>query len=490
MIQKYILPFVILYTLVFLALSSLNAKDYDPDVNFWPIFYSSREEDEKVIEILYPFFSLRKNDTGSIVAFRPVYSRKRVPKEKYRRSDVLWPLSYAVHSGSRTYKRAFPFYSYTKDTAGKVPEKDITFFPFFFSRNYNGKDFAVFPFYGTFHHRFGQDMIQFTLWPVYTKVVKGDRHSWNIIWPIFNYSKSGKGDEYGYKFWPFYGKRKKKAAYEKGFIMWPLYVYIKADIENRGEYKGWGSIPFYVSEKTPVSNSQSVLWPLFNHIKDTRGLERWDYPFPIATRIKSEKRNKNSFLPFWLVDRTPGSETLSIVFPLFWKFHYETGVDDKIDTVRFLPFYWQRDEYLIKEKKHAGLRQIWPFYKQKKEFNHSTSLEVLSLYPLFDDEPWERNWQPFFTLYGQRNNKATDTKTIRFLWRLFHRENSPKFFYLETAPFFSFYKGSDSKDVCLSLFCNMIQYKKNEADRYVKLFYLLKIPMSTASTKKSVENEK
>ncbi|MCF6157387.1 MAG: hypothetical protein E3K32_02170 [wastewater metagenome] len=481
MAQRYIPSFIILVILLCLV-SSTGADDYSPEINFWPVFYYNKDNGEKVIEVFYPFFSsVKRKDTG-IVSFRPVYSVKKIPAEEYRRSEIIWPLSYAVRSRDRRYRRIFPFYTYTKDTTSDVPEKDIVVFPFFYSRNYNGEDFALFPFYGKFSERFGHNTIRFVLWPIYTMVADDDRKAWNVVWPIFNYSKYVKGDGYGYKFWPFYGKHEKKGAYEKGFIMWPFYTYIHADIKNVGKYKGWGAIPFYVSEKSPVSRARSILWPLFNHIKSkTEEYERWDYPFPIASKIKSEKRYKNSFLPFWLINRTPDSETLSIAFPFFWSFNYRTGPFLKIKTVRFVPLYWKRDEYLIKEGKHAGLRQVWPFFKQEEEFNHSTRLEVPSLYPLLHDEPWERNWGPFFSLYKQSHDTTTDVKTIRFLWRLFHKKSSPRFFYLEMAPLFSLYKDRSGEDIHFSFVGNMFTYKKNTVGRHIRLFHFLKIPLGPAA---------
>ncbi|UJS18416.1 MAG: hypothetical protein L3J17_04980 [Candidatus Jettenia sp.] len=493
MVQKCILLSIISITLFF-ALSHIHAEDYDPDINFWPIFYYNKDTDtdEKEVEIFYPIIGWHKDKDARVFCFRPVYSVKKIPKEKYKKSEFLWPLNYTVHTDNRTYTKSFPFYSYTKDTSGKIPEKERTFFPIFFSRTQNGKDkdFAIFPFYGTFHHRFNRDKIQFILWPVYTKVIKGDRHSWNIIWPIFNYAKSTKGDEYGYKVWPFYGKHKKERSFEKGFIMWPLYTYINAEIENVGRYKGWGTIPFYVSEKSPVSDSQSILWPLFNHVDDKqRGLERWDYPFPIATRIKGKERDKNTFLPFWNIDRKRNSKTVSFAYPLFWLLHYKTGNSRKTDTIRFLPFYWKRDEYLIHEGKYTRLRQIWPFYKREKETDHSTNFEVFSLYPFLDDESWERNWKPFFHMYERRNDKTSKRKTTRLLWRLYHTENSERLSYLEMAPFFSLYKNKNNNITCFSLFCNIFQYKKKETDRYIKLLYLVKIPLTLTAKNEKVAIE-
>ncbi len=485
MAQKCILPSTILITIIILVSSYKNAKgydnaeDYDPDINFWPVFYYNKgtDKNDKEIEVLYPFFHLKKNKDTSTFSFRPVYSVKKIPEEKYRKSEFLWPLSHATHTENRVYQRAFPFYSYERDTSGKIPEENTTFFPFFFKRTQNGKDFALFPFYGKFHHRFNQDTIQFILWPIYTKLIKDNRQTWNIIWPIFNYTTSSNGNEYGYKFWPFYGRHEKKEKYKKGFIMWPLYVYINAGINDTGEYKGWGTIPFYITEKTPVSDSKSVLWPLFKHIKDRqKGLERWDYPFPIATKIKSKERNKNAFLPFWSIDRTTDTKTLSLAYPLFWSIHYRAGDSCEIDTIRFLPFYWERHEYFNRDEKHGALRQIWPFYKKEKGSDSSTSLEVLSLYPLLDDGGWERNWKPFFHIYEQNDNKTTGVKTTRFLWRLYHHESSMQFSYREMAPFFSLYKNHEGV-VYFSLLSNMIKYKKDKSGRYIKLFYLLKIPL-------------
>lgn len=487
MAQRYVLFFIILAAILFPALSLIHAEDYRPNINIWPLFYYNKDtvKDEKEIEVLYPFFSFKKSKEITVFSIRPLYSVKKIPKENYKKSESPWPLRYAVYTENRVYKRTFPFYSYTRDTSGKIPEKDITFFPFFFSRTYNGKDFALFPFYGTFHNRFNQDRIQFVLWPIYTKVGKGDRRSWNIIWPVFNYSKSTESNEYGYKFWPFYGKREKEGRYKKGFIMWPLYMYVYADVKDIGEYRGWATLPFYVSEKTPVSDSRSVLWPFFNHIKDRlRKFERWDYPFPIATRIKSKERDKNAFLPFWSIDRMQNSKTLSLAYPLFWSMQYEAGFS-KTNTVRFLPFYWKRDEYLLGEEKHAGLRQIWPFYKQE-EFEGSTKREILSLYPLLDDESWARNWRPFFTIFEQEKDEITGKETTRFLWRVYHKEKTPQFSYLEMAPFFSLYKDNDSKDTYISLFANMVKYRKRERDRHITLFYLLKIPLNPARDAKNM----
>lgn len=495
MAQKYILPFTILATIIILASSYKNAKgygnaeDYDPDINFWPIFFYNKKsgKNEKELEVLYPLFHVKKSEDTRIFSFRPVYSVQRTPKENYKKSEFLWPLIHAIRTENRIYQRAFPFYSYRKDTSGDISEKDITFFPLFFKRTQNGKDFALFPFYGTFHHRFNQDRIQFVLWPVYTKLIKENRQTWNIIWPFFNYTTSANSDEYGYKFWPFYGIHEKKGKYKKGFIMWPLYVYVNAAIKDTGEYKGWGTIPFYITEKTPISDSRSILWPLFNHIKDKqKGLERWDYPFPIATKIKSKERNKNTFLPFWSINQTPDTKTRSFAYPLFWLIHYQIGDSTKIDTVRFLPFYWERHEYLVKDEKHAELRQVWPFYKKEKVFDSSTNLEVLSLYPLLDDGGWERNWKPFFHIYERRDDKTTGIKTTRFLWRLYHQENNTRFSYREIAPFFSLYKNHEGV-THLSLFGNMITYRKNKAGQYIRLFYLLKIPLSGAKHMKNAK---
>ncbi len=123
MVQKCVLLFMISTTLFF-ALSYIHAEDFDPDINFWPIFYYNKDTDtgEKAVEVFYPFIGWHKDKDARVFCFRPVYSVKKIPKEKYKKSEFLWPLNYTVHADNRTYTKSFPFYSYTKDTSGEIPE--------------------------------------------------------------------------------------------------------------------------------------------------------------------------------------------------------------------------------------------------------------------------------------------------------------------------------------------------------------------------------
>lgn len=453
--------------------------DFDPEVNLWPFVYYDKDEATglKELDVFYPFFTWQWGSKSDEIFFRPFYNRKEIAKEDLVRTEFLWPLGFSTQKGQRSYTQFFPFYFFTKDTEGERAEHNRTLFPFFFSKGdkKQKKDFAIFPFYGTFHNRFGKDNISFVLWPLYTRVTEGGRETFNLLWPIFAYTRVSDG--FGYKVWPISGHLEKRGRYEKGFLFWPFYTYMNANIKGAGTYRGWASAPFYVSERTPFSDSQSVLWPLFSSVDNRRDRsKKWTYPWPIAARISSEKRQKNMFLPLWNYDRTEMSETRSIAYPFNWwrTDRYEHYV---VSTRRFVPVYWSRNESWPDEGKKARLLQGWPLFKHREEKDGSLEFETPSLYPLLDDTSWNRNWGPFFSLY--HSDKSADEASISssFFWKLARFEKKPGIYFAEVKPFFLYYKGDDDRTVRLSMLFNLIRYEQKDAIRSAKLLYLFSVPL-------------
>ena len=453
--------------------------DFDPEVNLWPFIYYDKDETagSKELDIFYPFFTWQWSPKSDEIFFRPFYNRKELPKEGFVRSEFLWPLGFSTQKGQRRYAQFFPFYFFTKDTAGERAEHNRTVFPFFFSKGAEKqkKDLAIFPFYGTFHNRFGKDNISFILWPLYTRVTEGGRETFNFLWPIFAYTRVSDG--FGYKVWPISGHLEKRGRYEKGFLFWPFYTYMNANVKGAGTYRGWASAPFYVNERTPFSDSQAVIWPLFSRVDNRRDRsKKWTYPWPIATKISGEKRQKNMFLPLWNYDRTEISETSSIVYPINWQRtdRYEHYI---VSTKRFVPVYWSRNESWPEEDKKARLLQGWPLFKHHEEKDGSVELETLSLYPLLDDTSWNRNWGPFFSLYHSDKGAEEVTSSSSFFWKLARFEERPGIYFAEVKPFFSYYKGDDDRTVRFSMLFHLIKYEQKDAIRSAKLLYLFSVPL-------------
>ncbi|MBI4007824.1 MAG: hypothetical protein HY354_04930 [Planctomycetes bacterium] len=491
----YFFAFLPFSLFTFLPIYSIRGQDFDPELNLWPFVYYDKNKATglKELDVLYPFFTWQWGPESNEIFFRPLYNRKELPREGIVRTEFLWPLGFSVQEGQRSYTQFYPFYFFTKETDGERAEHNRTLFPFFFSKNTESasggnKDLAIFPFYGKFHNRFGKDSISFILWPLYTRVAEGGRETFNFLWPIFAYTRVGHtgqspGSGFGYKVWPIYGHLEKKGKYEKGFIFWPLYTYTNANVKGVGTYSGWASAPFYVTEHTPFSDSQSVLWPLFSYVNNRRDRsKKWTYPWPIAVKISSEKRQKNMFLPMWNYDRTETSETRSIVYPLNW---WRTDRDERyvVSTRRFVPVYWSRSESWYNEGKKAKLLQGWPLFKHSKEKDGSLEFETLSLYPLLDDTSWNRNWGPFFGLYHLDKGADGVSNSSSFFWKFARFEKRPGIYFAEVKPFFSYYKGDDDRTVCLSMLFNLIKYKQQDTISSAKLLYLFHVPLG--KTKKT-----
>jgi hypothetical protein len=308
---------------------------------------------EKHFEALYPIAEYHDTTNASLLALRPIYSRRADKFNDVVEWDLFWPFVFGT--GRPDLRRLVIFPLFVKDTlttpgVGEVSRTVLL--PFYYRKSTERKGvkepgtFFIFPFGGVIRDFLGRDKISVVLWPLYVKQESATATSWSVLHPIFTYVRWKEGGR-GYKFWPVYGINRNPGKMRSEFILWPFYVN-QQGCNELGEFKRWWFWPFYGKIEEPGGWEWSVVWPFISgrYEKAADETSYW-YPWPFLGHRKGPNREGRTFWPIYKSTRGPTRRDVNFLWPFGW---YRREWPENADNVSFrilpLMFYQREKRYV------------------------------------------------------------------------------------------------------------------------------------------------
>lgn len=391
-------------------------------VNMWPLVYYS----DPALSVLWPFIE----KTDEHFAVRPLMSVYGLDQDA-RVYNFLWPLG---EIDQRTGRNRF--------------------FPVFWSKDH----LSVFPLYW---HDGGSGTKVDSLFPAWIVLRNGERRSYHVLWPVFNYKNWGR--QTGWRVWPLAGSYESygrtysffawplghswKDGDDAGSALFPLYWYGRnGESKNffslpysfgRGPEKDWDlGIPLFYREKTATSSQ--FISPLFFAGSDTGADKDWQCLLPLYYKSREKDREILATLAGgW--SKSKDSTAWAVVPALSWG----TKAEDKGSFVvggilghrawdkdngssHVLPFYYRRKQddrnvfvsipYSSGRTKDSSWVLIPPFYYGAKDKTRETM--ITPLYgrgkALTEDAYWSA-LMPFY--YRDGDKDSSRTVTLAAAWK-------------------------------------------------------------------------
>lgn len=385
---------------------------------FRPFYVETLDAQNQLVEgyALYPLFTYRRSPGGyrwSVFSLINHYSFEDAPKDPTQRGFDLWP-----------------FY-FSRDTGR--PESSYH---------------AVLPLYGTVKSRFGQDRLNWVLFPLYARWEKNNVVTTTAPWPIVKVL-SGEGN-HGFEIWPLFGYRAKADTYREQFYLWPLIYKDESALWEKQPNVKFGFLPFYASIKTADTRSETFIWPFFGYFDRTAPTRyhETDYLWPIWIQGRGDDHYVNRWGPFYTHSIVKGSDKTWVLWPL-WR--QESWVDGPLRHTRrqLLYFlYHDTEQQSATNPKLAAAHKThyWPLVSIWDNGAGKKQVQALSPFDVFfpGNEPMRLAYNPFFAVYRYSRDGNENTQQS-FLWNFVTYRRQPSEREFHVGPLFSSETRADEK---------------------------------------------
>ncbi|HVR35577.1 MAG TPA: hypothetical protein VMS21_06965 [Methylomirabilota bacterium] len=436
-------------------------------------------------EIAGPLFYRTEAEHQHQWALPPLLSRTVNLKIDSTEFDFLYPILTYDRYGTEYRLQLLQWLSFSGGETLDQEETDrFTLFPFYFQQRSDNPDrnyTALFPLYGTLKNRLLRDEIEFVLWPLYAKTVRGrsmipgqapgprEYTTYNYLYPVFHVRR---GENLrGWQVWPLAGHETRTAithtnhwgdpetlpGHRKLFILWPFYFNQRADLGTDDPKHLHALLPFYSRLRSPQRDSTTIPWPLGLTITQDREKKYTEVgaPWPLIVFTRGEGKHTSRVWPFF---SRSGHDTLQSDWYFWPVYKYNRIQSDPLDRERTRILFFLYSD-LIERNTATGTalhrRDLWPLFTYREDHQGKERLQILSLLePLLPgNRGIERNWSPLWSLWRSERNPQTSATSQSLLWNLYRRETSP-----------------DLKKC--SLLFGLFQYQSGSDGRRWRVFYL------------------
>ncbi len=434
---------------------------------------------------LGPFFEHAQGEESlTLTAVRPLYSRVEDEAAARRRSDYAWPIGYSRRLHDDHHGRVLLTFWTRHDLTDPESRYHIYVLPFYFQgRDQEGESYAaIFPLGGRIHNFFRFDTVRFVFWPLYVRTEQNEIVSRSYVWPIVSHT-SGKGI-HRFRVFPFYGQNRHRDRYKKQFILWPFWS--QAEYYYDGS-SGSGYILFPLYGRLDLEDQQSwmVLPPFF---RISRG-DRVNFalaPWPFFQRRTGEVQ-QTYLWPLYGQKRMPVVQSRFALWPIFRETHIDRG-ETVVQRRNVMPFYYsaverdravpprplELDDPVPRGEVVSNYQKIWPLLSYQREGDESR-FRLLALSPLRESGPIERNYAPLWTLL--QNTRVDDASETEVLWGLFRRQREgDEQAYTSVFPLVN-WERDDRADEAVrrwSVLKGLLGYERHGTNRQYRLLYVLR----------------
>lgn len=442
---------------------------------FWPLFdyRDSPQEGYRNLSLLGPLLKFQQHGADSETAIRPFFYRKTNDVNETVETTYLYPLASSEKTPETERSQILQLFqsgTFHRDEGAKA-EKSTMLFPLYISGKSEkyGEYTSVFPLYGDIYERFWRDEYHYILFPLYGRTVNKGTTIRNYLYPFFS---STEGDhESGFKVWPLYGQAAKEGVYRRQFVLWPIYLREKTGLDTDNPVEKMTLFPLYSAVDSPDKVSRSYLWPFFGYTVDRKNkAEEVDYLWPLCWTVRGEKRNVNSFLPFYSEDRNGENLKNWYLWPLYK--HEEIRSDIYVQERARILFFLYNDnrEMWPRDGKERRRSALWPLFLYTRDPRGISSISLPApVESIFNNEGIERNWAPLWRIYQQRWNESGDS-AVSFLWNLYWHEVRGDDMAYELFPLVAYRAEKKIND--LQLLKGLIRYRNNDGEKSLAFFWL------------------
>jgi hypothetical protein len=468
-------------------LRAAQAADAAPaPLNIWPVYDERDDPVDRVHEQsgLGPVVDSQRALDGSTedFAIRPLFHLSKERQLDKLEWEVLYPLMSYSRSGQDWEFQFIHLLNFRAEgSQPKERERRVDFFPFYMSGTAEtGETYhAVLPFGGRIlgGRIFGQDEMDFVMFPLYARFVKFGAETRYLPWPLISWTR-GEGRS-GFRVVPLYGQDRKEGVFEKRFVLWPIFLHQRTGLDEENPEETLTFFPLYIAQRSKPRDSTTVLWPLFTYTDDREHQYRqWDVAWPLVRIARGEGRTANRFLPFYMLEqrvlqhefllKEMKSTDLAILFPIYIRNQIEFPDSLK---VRDRLFWW-----LYSDERETGrdgsTRRIdaWPLFRYTRDREGRVEFQSLALLEAFmpGNEKVEQSYSPLWALYTYRQNPEGDA-VRSFLWNLVRHEESSAGRSIEIlGPILAYREVGE--DAHLSLLGGLLEYDVLHGARSVRLF--------------------
>ncbi len=476
MIRKAFITTIMLAVSIVSSVCAGEAKEGEGTIiNLWPLvdYRESPGEGYSNLSILGPLIKYQHRGDDCDIAVRPFYFGTENDREGTAVADYIYPIASSTTSPEASRLQVLEMYQ--KDTfrrdEGEKKEKGTTAFPFYISgesKKY-GPYTAYVPFYGDLYGRFWRDEIHFVMFPFYGRTVKKGTTTRNYLYPIFSTVSGDK--ESGFQVWPLYGSAAREGVYDRRFILLPFFMKERSGLDTENPTEKLYLLPFYAATDSPQSSAHYYPWPFFGFKKDKEGnQEERDYFWPFWRTIRGEKRNLDSYLPFYSLDRGKENSKRWIMWPLFKHEEMDSSVfhEERNKILHFLYADVRQSWPKVPGERYRAA--LWPIYSYRlnergiKSFSMPAPLESI-----VDREGVEKNWAPLWRIYQQKWNDSGDS-AVSLLWNLYWHEKRGHDMACEFYPFVAY--RSERKQSDISLIKGLIRFSNDDGKKGLTFFWL------------------
>ena len=441
----------------------------------WPLidYRESPKDGFSNLSILGPLIKFQRDGEDRDTAFRPFFYTSSHATNQARSTYYLYPVGYHDSSPEAdTFEvlqlfRTSTFRKEEKDES----EKFSMLFPFYISgesEKYGGYR-AVFPIYGDLYERFWRDEYHFVLFPLYGSTVKKGTTTRHYLWPVFSTTKGENEDGFGV--FPLYGQSEKTGVYEKSFVLWPFYTAANTGLDTDNPTRKKFFFPLYASTDSPKKTSRSYLWPFFGYTEDReKKVEEVAYLWPLITTVRGEKKNADTFLPFYSRETFAGGEKRWYLWPIYRHEELRSDMFEQ-DSDRVLFFLYRGNRESWPKDGHERRRAaLWPLFLYKKSPEGVSSISFPApVESILDKDGIEKNWAPLWRIYQRRWDEQGNSASS-LLWNLYWHESRGEELAYELFPLIS-YRGSEQGRE-LKLLKGLVSLKRSGEEEDLSLFWL------------------
>lgn len=396
-------------TAAFLPMSCPSAE-----IDFAPLLHYRTTPEGYDLMVAGPLFE----KTTGFTAVRPLYYHDS------SQTDFLYPLGHSTD----THSYFVPFMRSSEDK-----DEDSLDALIFSKGRYEDESYGgLFPFYGTYSHRFGHDSLTYVLWPVYTRAMDDGAVTTTVLWPFLKYSE---GREF--QLWPLYG-HVRKANSDDRYALWP-FLFRKRGIEDYDAF-----LPFFSYSRGATYKGVSVIWPFFTYNRNTDPqLTSLTFPWPLARYATGEYEERELFPFYWSKDYGDSYRMKMVLWPLYkHSVSYDPKEDIREDDLSLLIL----SGTTVKTSGNTVISKevsAWPLWHRHDRTDGSFWC-VPWLIPLHD-EGFGRNILPLLTLAQGRSTGGREETSI--LWHTFYytKDNERSRFSLSFL--FSYEHGQDYRQL-------------------------------------------
>lgn len=404
---------------------------------FWPAYTEDIgvwADDQCQANIAGPLFESGFNNKESWTALRPIAGQYRDHCIGEEQNYFLYPFFSSQNSASISNWSIFNLFKGRKEfsSSGELLSSRLVLFPLF-ERHYDACNqqtcYSFFPVKGNVRNYFGQNSIQWTVFPLYLTIEKCGVTTHHLPWPIIRWQTGP--DAGGFGIWPLFGRMYVHGQYDKRFFLWPLIYHEEKCIPNVGVERGHAFLPFYEYRCSPNKEIKRFLWPFFSHIEQVNPCYvETQYLWPLFVQGRGENQYVNRWAPFYSRSIRRGVDRRWLLWPLIhirqWN---EAGLYIKQERLLYFLFNRQTQtscsedcDFTAQKTSLFPIFSYWDNGHGEKQFQFPSPFETF--FPT--NKGIKRMYNPLFAIVKARVNQEEGVAHQSILWNFIRTEKSPE----------------------------------------------------------------